>query len=69
MIGIDRDPEAIKAFMNLKNIDFERISLIHSKFSNISKILTNWTNVKGIIFDLGYSTAQVKIKLNSVFTF
>lgn len=53
--------------MNLKKNDennfLNQISLINNKFSNISRILDGFNNVKGILFDLGYSTAQVKQNL------
>lgn len=62
-MGIDRDPKAIDFFKKsfcdkefLKN----RIILIHEKFSNLKQIeLLKNKKIGGVLFDLGYSTAQV----------
>jgi 16S rRNA C1402 N4-methylase RsmH len=64
VIGIDRDPKAIAdgTYRKLqeKNID-ERLTLINEKFSNISKLPLQNKTIRGVLFDLGYSTAQVSL--------
>jgi len=66
VLGIDRDPNAVSKFNSDKSeiICFKnRLAVFHRKFSKIAEInLLSFGEPKGILFDLGYSTAQVKTK-------
>lgn len=73
VIGIDRDPKAVAdgAYRKLqeKTID-QRLTLINEKFSNISKLPLQNKTIRGVLFDLGYSTAQVSLfifQINQMF--
>lgn len=64
VLGIDRDPSAINDFEKSKNefktLDYSRLRLLNEKFSNLSRIqLAPFLKARGVLFDLGYSTAQV----------
>ena len=58
IIAVDRDKDVFSYANKLKNEFKERFLFYHLKFSEINKI--NSKNIKGIIFDLGYSTNQIK---------
>ena len=58
VIAIDRDKDVLVYANNLKNYYEERFLFHHLKFSEINKIRSK--NIKGVIFDLGYSTNQIK---------
>ena len=60
VIALDRDIESSKYSLNLKKKYKSRFFFINKKFSEISEIELNENNIKGVIFDLGYSYLQIK---------
>ena len=60
VIGIDRDKESIKIANNLKNKFPNRFNFENKKFSAVGNLSINKRDIKGIIFDLGYSITQIK---------
>ena len=60
VLALDRDKESIKISTNLKKKFNDRFSFENKKFSQINKLNLNDENIKSIIFDLGYSYAQIK---------
>ena len=60
IIAIDRDIKSLKISDNFKKKYKNRFKFENIKFSEIDKLNTNKNILKGIIFDLGYSTAQIK---------
>ena len=60
VLALDRDKESIKISTNLKKKFYDRFSFENKKFSQINKLNLNNENIKSIIFDLGYSYAQIK---------
>ena len=60
VLALDRDKESIKISTNLKKKFNDRFSFKNKKFSQINKLNLNNENIKSIIFDLGYSYAQIK---------
>jgi len=58
VLGIDRDPDAIK-FLEAKNLD--NLTLASGNFANIGKIAKQYGfgKVSGILFDLGVSSHQL----------
>ena len=60
VIAIDRDPDCLKIARNLKKDFQKRFFFKNEKFSKINKIDLKNENVKGVIFDLGYSYSQIK---------
>ncbi len=60
IFALDRDQNLINTVNQFKNRYKNRFSFKNIKFSEITNIKSNLNNLKGIIFDLGYSTTQVK---------
>ena len=60
VFAIDRDCSSKKIVNHFKKKYHDRFEFENRKFSEISNIEKNLENLKGIIFDLGYSTAQIK---------
>ena len=60
VIAIDRDVDCKIIAQKIKNFYKERFIFLHKKFSDIDKIKINNSNIKAIIFDLGYSYSQIK---------
>jgi len=60
VLGIDRDPEAIKHIKNKFQIG-KGLILVNANFSDLAKIARshNFTKVDGVIFDLGVSSKQL----------
>ena len=60
LLGIDRDEEALD--MAMKRIPDNRLTLKKGKFSDISKMAaeTGFSEVDGILFDLGTSMFHLK---------
>ena len=61
LIGIDRDPVALKAAgERLKDYE-DRVTLVHSNFSQMAQVLAelNIDGVDGILLDLGVSSPQL----------
>ena len=60
-IGIDRDPVALKAAAELLKPWEDRVTLVHSNFCEIAKVLDDLDieGVDGILLDLGVSSPQL----------
>ena len=60
-IGIDRDPVALKAAAQRLQPYEDRVTLVHSNFSEIKSVLEelNIDGVDGILLDLGVSSPQL----------
>ena len=61
LIGIDRDPVALKAASERLAPYMERVTLVHSNFCEIASVLKelNIQGVDGILLDLGVSSPQL----------
>lgn len=61
LIGIDRDPVALKAAGERLEPYKDRITLVHSNFCEIAQVLQdlNVSGVDGILLDLGVSSPQL----------
>ena len=61
LIGIDRDPVALKASTKRLEPWKERVTLVHSNFCEIKSVLQELTlpGVDGILLDLGVSSPQL----------
>ena len=59
IIALDRDSKTIKEATKLKKKFKSRFFFENVTFSEIHKIKVRKENIKGIIFDLGYSTSQI----------
>ena len=60
VFAIDRDCSSTKILNQFKKKYQNRFEFENRKFSEILNIEKNIENLKGIIFDLGYSTTQIK---------
>ena len=60
VFAIDRDCSSTKIVNQFKKKYHNRFEFENRKFSEILNIEKNIENLKGIIFDLGYSTTQIK---------
>src|SRR5690606_30946047 len=61
LIGLDQDPEALKA-ANKRLLEFgRRVTTVRANFSDLQRVLQelNVTQVDGILFDLGVSSPQL----------
>ena len=61
LIGIDRDPKALKAASQRLAPFGDRVTLVHSNFSQLDEVLENLgiEGVDGILLDLGVSSPQL----------
>ena len=61
LIGIDRDPKALKAASERLAPWADRVTLVHSNFSQLDEVLENLgiEGVDGILLDLGVSSPQL----------
>ena len=61
LIGIDRDPIALKAAGERLKPYADRVTLVHSNFCEISKVLDDLgiAGVDGVLLDLGVSSPQL----------
>ncbi len=61
LIGIDRDPVALKAARERLSPFADRVTLVHSNFCEIASVLRelNIEGVDGILLDLGVSSPQL----------
>ncbi len=61
VLGIDRDPDAIKRGLALKSEYNNRLTLIEGEFGNMQGLLATQgvTQVDGIVLDLGVSSPQL----------
>ena len=60
VIGLDRDLESLKKAQEIQNTFENRFLFKNIKFSQLSNLKLKDQNIKGIIFDLGYSYTQIK---------
>ena len=60
VIAIDRDPDAIKKAKQFKSIFKDRFVFENKKFSEINRLNYHNQNIKGVVFDLGYSSVQIQ---------
>ena len=61
LIGVDRDTVALEAAKQRLAPYMDRVSLVHSNFSEVSSILDNLglEKIDGMLFDLGVSSPQL----------
>ena len=60
VIGLDRDLESLKKAEEVKNKFKDRFLFKNIKFSQLNNLKLKDENIKGVIFDLGYSYTQIK---------
>ncbi len=60
VIGLDRDIESSKKAEEIENNFKDRFLFKNIKFSQLNNLKLKNENIKGIIFDLGYSYTQIK---------
>ena len=60
VIAIDRDLESLKKAEEIKKIFEGRFFFKNIKFSELNNLKLKNENIKGVIFDLGYSYTQIK---------
>ena len=60
VIALDRDPESEKASFRLQKKFDDRFKFKNIKFSQLNNLKLKNENVRGVIFDLGYSYNQIK---------
>ena len=60
VIALDRDIESKKKAELIKDKFKERFIFKNKKFSQLNDIKLRYENIKGVIFDLGYSYTQIK---------
>ena len=60
VIALDRDPESEKASFKIQKKYEDRFKFKNLKFSQLNNLKLKNENVRGIIFDLGYSYTQIK---------
>ena len=60
VIALDRDPESKNIALKLEEKFEERFKFKNIKFSQLNNLKLKNENVKGVIFDLGYSYTQIK---------
>ncbi len=60
VIALDRDPESKNIALRLEEDFEERFKFKNIKFSQLKNLKLKNENVKGVIFDLGYSYTQIK---------
>ena len=60
VIGLDRDLESLKKAKVIQENFKDRFLFKNIKFSQINNLKLKNENIKGVIFDLGYSFTQIK---------
>ena len=60
VIGIDRDSESSFKAKEIQNKFIDRFLFKNIKFSELNNLKLKNENIKGVIFDLGYSYTQIK---------
>jgi len=60
VIGLDRDLESLKKAEEIQNEFQDRFLFKNIKFSELNNLKLKNENIKGVIFDLGYSYTQIK---------
>ena len=62
IIGLDRDKESIKKAEEIQKKFLNRFLFKNIKFSQLDNLKLKDENIRGVIFDLGYSYTQIKDK-------
>jgi len=60
VIALDRDLESLKKSEEIKNKFKDRFLFKNIKFSELNNLRIKNENIRGVIFDLGYSYTQIK---------
>ena len=60
IIALDRDTESLKKAKEIRNQFQDRFLFKNVKFSELNNLKLKSENIKGVIFDLGYSYTQIK---------
>ena len=60
VVALDRDIENSQYALKIKKKFKEKFNFINTKFSELDNLNLEKKNIKAIIFDLGYSTSQIK---------
>ena len=60
VIALDRDFESLKKAEEIRNQFKDRFLFKNIKFSELNNLKLKNENIKGVIFDLGYSYTQIK---------
>ena len=60
VIALDRDLESLKKAEEIQNEFKDRFLFKNIKFSELNNLKLKSENIKGVIFDLGYSYTQIK---------
>ncbi len=60
VIALDRDLESLKKVKEIQNKFEQRLLFKNIKFSQLGNLKLKNENIKGVIFDLGYSYIQIK---------
>jgi 16S rRNA (cytosine1402-N4)-methyltransferase len=60
VIALDRDLESLKKVKEIENEFQDRFLFKNIKFSELNNLKLKNENIKGIVFDLGYSYTQIK---------
>ena len=60
VIALDRDLESLKKAKEIQNKFKDRFIFKNIKFSELNNLKLKTENIKGVIFDLGYSYTQIK---------
>jgi 16S rRNA (cytosine1402-N4)-methyltransferase len=60
VLALDRDLESLKKAEEIKNEFEDRFLFKNIKFSELNNLKLKNENIKGVIFDLGYSYTQIK---------
>ena len=60
VIALDRDLESLKKAEEIQNKFEDRFLFKNIKFSQLNNLKLKNENIKGVIFDLGYSYTQIK---------
>ena len=60
VIALDRDIESAKVANQLKQNFKDRFIFKNIKFSQLNNLKLKYENIRGVIFDLGYSYTQIK---------
>ncbi len=61
LVGLDRDPEALRLSRNRLSAFGERVTLVHAVYDELPEVLAELglSKVQGILFDLGVSSMQL----------
>ncbi len=60
IVALDRDKDIYYSALKFKAKYKDRFKFYNTKFSQLNRIKLDKNNLRGIIFDLGYSTSQIK---------